>query len=61
MTVELMLADNDKVAAIVIQLCKFLAIGLSRTQETLIYIVLVVLGLECSKSTFAILSPGSWP
>jgi hypothetical protein len=41
MTVDCLRAGNDKVAAIVNRLCKFLVIALSRTQDT--FLVLVVL------------------
>jgi hypothetical protein len=45
MTVECLRTGNDKIAAIVNRLCTFLEIALSKTQGTLINIVLVVLGL----------------
>jgi hypothetical protein len=52
MTVECLRTSNDTIAAIVNRLCKFLVIALSRTQDTLVYMVLVVLGLLMLRKHF---------
>jgi len=46
MTVEYLLTGNDKITATVYRLCEFLVIALAKTKETLVYMVLVALGLS---------------
>jgi hypothetical protein len=43
---------NDKIAPIVYRLCEFLVIALSKTKETLVYMVLEVLGLSMIRNHF---------
>jgi hypothetical protein len=52
LTVKCLQTDNDKIAAIINRLCKSLVNVLSRTQGTLVYIVLVVLGLYVTRQHF---------